>query len=61
MTIGLCETCRFHTLVKNKRQSTFHMCEKSRTDLSFVKYPRLPVLNCKGYQSTKDTKGHEDK
>ena len=53
MTIGLCETCSFHTLITNKQKGTFHLCKKSKTDSAFSKYPRLPVLNCKGYQSTK--------
>ena len=61
MTTGLCETCRFHTLVTTKQKNTFHLCEKSKSDSSFSKYPRLPVLNCRGYQSTKDTKKHEGK
>ncbi len=61
MTVGLCETCSFHTLITTKEKNTFHLCEKGKTDPSFVKYPRLPVLECSGYRSTKDTKGHEVK
>lgn len=27
------------------------MCERSRTDERFAKYPRLPVLQCVGYEA----------
>ena len=26
------------------------MCERSKTDPSFPKYPRVPVLECRGYE-----------
>ena len=26
------------------------MCERSRTDPSFPRYPRLPVTSCRGYE-----------
>jgi hypothetical protein len=26
------------------------MCERSLTDPSFPRYPRLPVLECRGYE-----------
>jgi len=26
------------------------MCERSKTDDRFAKYPRLPVLQCVGYE-----------
>jgi hypothetical protein len=26
------------------------MCERSLTDPSFPRYPRLPVLTCRGYE-----------
>jgi hypothetical protein len=26
------------------------MCERSKTDERFPKYPRLPVLECPGYE-----------
>jgi hypothetical protein len=51
MKAGLCDTCVHQKLVKNTRGSTFSMCERSKTDESFPKYPRLPVLACRGYVS----------
>jgi hypothetical protein len=53
--IGLCLGCVHHALIVSKNGSEFHLCEKNKEDSSFHKYPRLPVLNCKGYQSTEDT------
>jgi len=47
---GLCDSCRHQRLVSNTRGSTFSLCERSRTDPSFPKYPRLPVLSCRGYE-----------
>ena len=26
------------------------MCERSKTDPDFPRYPRLPVLSCRGFQ-----------
>ena len=50
MNIGLCETCVFHSLSSGKRGSEFHLCTLSRSDQSFPKYPRLPVLTCTGFR-----------
>jgi hypothetical protein len=49
--IGLCETCVYCRVMRSDRGSTFYLCERSLTDPSFVKYPRLPVLQCVGYES----------
>lgn len=47
---GLCASCRHRRVVENRRGSRFYMCERSRTDDRFRKYPPLPVLRCSGYQ-----------
>jgi hypothetical protein len=47
---GLCDSCRHQKLIRNTRGSTFSMCERSKTDPSFPKYPRLPVERCRGYE-----------
>jgi hypothetical protein len=36
--------------VESSQGSAFILCEKSATDVSFPKYPRLPVLACAGYK-----------
>ena len=47
---GLCATCAFQRVVGNTRGSTFSLCERSRADPAFPKYPRLPVLACPGHE-----------
>ncbi len=48
--ISLCADCRFMRLIESARGSTFYRCERSATDARFPKYPRLPVLQCVGYE-----------
>ena len=47
---GLCDSCRHQQLVPNTRGSVFSLCERSRTDPAFPRYPRLPVLSCPGFE-----------
>jgi hypothetical protein len=48
---GLCDRCRHQRRVKNTRGSVFSLCERSKTEPeSFPRYPRLPVLECRGYE-----------
>ena len=47
---GLCDRCRYQRLVPNTRGSVFSLCERSRTDERFARYPRLPVLECLGFE-----------
>jgi hypothetical protein len=47
---GLCDHCRHQRLVPNTRGSVFSLCERSRTDDRFPRYPRLPVLECAGFE-----------
>jgi hypothetical protein len=49
MTVGLCDRCRHQRVVRNTRGSRFSLCEKSREDPAYPKYPRLPVLRCAGF------------
>jgi hypothetical protein len=38
-------------MIRNTRGSMFSLCERSRTEPErFVRYPRLPVLRCEGYE-----------
>lgn len=46
---GLCDACRWRRDVETAR-STFVLCTRGLTDPSFPKYPRLPVLACRGYE-----------
>ncbi|MFN8175080.1 MAG: hypothetical protein U0T02_08440 [Solirubrobacteraceae bacterium] len=47
---GLCDRCRHQRLVRNTRGSEFSLCERSRTESEYPRYPRLPVAECRGYE-----------
>jgi hypothetical protein len=49
--VGLCATCVHVRVVESAKGSQFVLCELSKTDARFPKYPRLPVLVCVGYSS----------
>jgi len=49
---GLCADCRYMRLIESDRQSKFYLCGRSAADPSFPKYPRLPVLQCRGYEKS---------
>ena len=36
--------------IESDRGSIFYLCELSKVDPRFPKYPRLPVLSCAGYE-----------
>jgi hypothetical protein len=48
---GLCDRCLHQRLVANTRGSRFSLCERSRSDPSYPKYPRLPVTGCAGFEA----------
>jgi hypothetical protein len=47
---GLCDTCAHQRVVRNTRGSSFSLCERSRTEPAYPRYPRLPVLECAGHE-----------
>ncbi|MGD9737346.1 MAG: hypothetical protein AB7V58_17315 [Solirubrobacterales bacterium] len=51
---GLCDRCRHQRLVPNTRGSVFSLCERSRADERFPRYPRLPVIECAGFEPLAD-------
>ncbi len=48
--VGLCAACAHARVVESRRGSRFWLCERSRTDPAFPRYPPLPVLACRGYE-----------
>jgi hypothetical protein len=48
--VGLCAECRHMQLITSSRGSTFYLCGRSADDPGFAKYPRLPVIECPGYE-----------
>ena len=47
---GLCGACRHARVIENRAGSRFYLCELSKLLPSFPRYPRLPVLRCRGFQ-----------
>ena len=48
--VGLCVDCISSRRVVSVRGSEFWLCVRSEKDPRFPKYPRLPVLECPGYE-----------
>ena len=47
---GLCGSCGNARAVESRRGSRFILCELSKVDDRYPKYPMLPVLRCPGYE-----------
>ena len=52
--VGLCASCAHARRIESARGSEFLLCELSKSDPAFPKYPRLPVLSCSGYEQKKN-------
>ena len=52
--VGLCFDCRHARQVDSSRGSVFYPCQLSETDPGFPKYPRLPVIACRGFEPSGD-------
>jgi len=53
-TVGLCARCRHARSQSTRRGSTFWRCQRAETDARFVRYPRLPVRDCPGFEERAD-------
>ena len=51
---GLCESCVWARVVATARGSAFLRCGRSDFDARFPRYPRLPVLECAGFEQRPD-------
>jgi hypothetical protein len=49
--VGLCATCRQAQLIQSDKGTIFYRCRRSETDPDFPRYPKLPVLACRGYEA----------
>jgi len=47
---GLCDRCVHQRVVRNTHGSVFSLCERSRTEEGYPRYPRTPVLECRGHE-----------
>jgi hypothetical protein len=50
MTLSLCETCALMREIVTPKGSRFLLCQLSKTDPAYRKYPPQPVVSCGGYQ-----------
>ncbi len=48
--VSLCPSCSFAREIVSGKGSRFLLCEKSKTDPRFAKYPRQPVVHCHGFE-----------
>jgi hypothetical protein len=48
--VGLCSCCRWARRQTTTRGSRFWRCTRAEEDPRFLRYPRLPVLECVGYE-----------
>jgi hypothetical protein len=53
---GLCDSCRHQKIIRTGRGSEFSMCERSKTEPAYDKYPRVPVRACPGYEGRSSTR-----
>lgn len=47
---GLCADCAWGRRIVSAKGSEFWLCGRAEADPGFPKYPRLPVLQCPGYE-----------
>jgi hypothetical protein len=47
---GLCDSCRHQQVVRTTRGSSFSLCRRWKEDDRYPRYPRLPVLRCRGHE-----------
>jgi hypothetical protein len=51
---GLCPQCAHSKVIVSDRGSQFTLCQLSKQDPQFPKYPRLPVRTCAGFAPQPD-------
>jgi hypothetical protein len=54
---GLCASCRHARVVVNDRGRRFILCERSRMDPRFARFPHVPVVSCVGFEEDIDETG----
>ena len=54
MVRSLCETCRHVKPIVTPKGSRFQLCQLSRSDARYPKYPPQPVMRCAGYEDAGD-------
>jgi hypothetical protein len=52
--VGLCQVCVNARRTQGAHGTVFYFCRLAETDPHFVKYPRLPVIVCSGFEKKGD-------
>ncbi len=47
---GLCASCQHAAVQRNARGSRFWRCRLADRDHTFLRYPPLPVAECRGFE-----------
>lgn len=47
---GLCPHCAHVRILTSAKGSTFYLCERSKHDPRFVRYPPQPRMECAGFE-----------
>jgi hypothetical protein len=55
MTRSLCEKCALMREIITPKGSRFLLCQLSKTNRAYQKYPPQPVIRCDGYEKNKLT------
>jgi hypothetical protein len=55
--VGECADCRHARVQPTARGSAFWRCLRAETDARFVRYPRLPVRACAGFETAPSAGG----
>ncbi|MBM4254874.1 MAG: hypothetical protein FJ147_03145 [Deltaproteobacteria bacterium] len=53
--VGLCVDCQHTKVIVSGKGSQFFLCQRAETDSCYSKYPRLPMLQCSGYEPQEQT------
>ena len=59
--LGLCTDCHYTKSIVSGKGSQFSLCLRSETDSHYSKYPRLPMLQCSGYERQQSLSPSEEK
>jgi hypothetical protein len=59
--VGLCSDCRYTKAIVSGKGSQFFICLRAEADPDYSKYPRLPMLQCSGYEQPHIVAGPEEK
>ncbi len=52
--VGLCLECSHVKVVENRQGSRFYLCLRAHSDPTFRRYPEVPVLKCRGFETVEE-------